>query len=253
MSLKKLYFIFAIIILPLSATALQVISVLTFEPEMIFIEGGTFTMGCTSEQENDCQDREKPVYQVTLSSYFIGKFPITQAQWLAVMGSNPSIFKVENLPIENVSWNDAQEFIKKLNQITDKQYRLPTEAEWEFAARGGNKTLGYKYSGSNNIIDVAWYQDNSNSKTQPVGTKQPNELGIYDMSGNVWEWCSDWYGNFNNASIINPTGNASGTNRVIRGGCWFNNANSTRVSYRNYNKPDYRNNIFGFRLAQSSE
>ena len=155
--------------------------------EMVRVEGGTFRMGATSEQEADDWDREKPVHSVTLSSYYIGKTEVTQALWKAVMGSNPSYFKSDNQPVENVSWNDCHEFIRKLNALTGQNFRLPTEAEWEFACRGGNNSRGYKYSGSNNLGSVAWYDGNSGNKTHPVGTKAPNELGIYDMSGNVWE------------------------------------------------------------------
>ena len=157
--------------------------------EMVRVEGGTFHMGATSEQKDEAWDREKPVHSVTLSSYYIGKTEVTQALWQAVMGSNPSNFKGSNLPVECVCWNDCQEFIQKLNSLTGRNFRLPTEAEWEFACRGGNNSRGYKYSGSNNLGSVAWYDDNSGGQTHPVATKAPNELGIYDMSGNVWEWC----------------------------------------------------------------
>ena len=186
---------------------------------MIFVQGGIFTMGCTSEQGSDCEDDEKPSHSVTLSNFYIGKYEVTQKQWKAVMGNNPSKFTgCDDCPVENVSWNDVQEFITKLNQLTGKVYRLPTEAEWEYAARGGNISKGYKFSGSNNIDYVAWYYVNSSSKTHSVGQKQPNELGIYDMSGNVWEWCSDWYKGYpNSTEVFNYTNQA----RVVRGGCWF--------------------------------
>ena len=151
--------------------------------EMARVEGGTFRMGATSEQEDEADSDETPVHSVTLSGYYIGKTEVTQALWQAVMGSNPSRFKGSDLPVECVSWNDCQEFIKKLNRLTGRNFRLPTEAEWEFACRGGNNSRGYKYSGSNDIDNVAWYWDNSGEKTHPVGTKAPNELGIYDMSG----------------------------------------------------------------------
>ena len=159
------------------------------EPEMIFVQGGTFTMGCTSEQGEVCWDHEKPAHQVTLSDFYIGKYEVTQEQWRAVMGNNPSHFTGdEHLPVENVLFNEVQEFITILNSLTGKKYRLPTEAEWEYAARGGRNSLGFMYSGSNTVGNVAWYSGNSNEKTHPVGTKTPNELGIYDMSGNVMEW-----------------------------------------------------------------
>ena len=216
--------------------------------EMIAVKGGTFTMGCTSEQGGDCDNDEKPTHNVTLSDYYIGKFEVTQELWKAVMGSNPSNWKGDNLPVETVSWNDVQKFIEKLNQKTGANFRLPTEAEWEYAARGGNKSRGYKYSGSNNIGDVAWYTDNSGSKTHQVGTKSPNELGIYDMSGNVPEWCQDWYGNYSSSSQSNPTGSSSDSGRVLRGGSWGGNAGNCRVSYRGYSNPDIRGND-GFRLV----
>ena len=216
--------------------------------DMIAVKGGTFTMGCTSEQ-SDCWGDEKPTHNVTLSDYYIGKFEVTQELWQAVMGSNPSDFKGNNLPVEQVSWNDVQEFITKLNQKTGANFRLPTEAEWEYAARGGNKSRGYKYSGNNTIGNVAWYWDNSNEKTHQVGTKSPNELGIYDMSGNVWEWCQDWYGDYSSGSQTNPTGPSSGSKRVLRGGGWYGYAGSCRVSLRLYYGPDYGINYNGFRLV----
>lgn len=200
--------------------------------EMVHVEEGTFTMGATAEQGDDAYDNEKPAHEVTLSNYVIGKFEVTQALWTAVMGNNPSRFKGENRPVECVSWNDCQAFVKKLNGLTGENFRLPTEAEWEYAARGGNKSKGYKYSGSNDIDEVAWYDGNSGSLTHPVGTKKPNELGIYDMSGNVWEWCNDWYGVYTSTPANNPIEPSSGGYRVIRGGSWYYNARFCRVSHR---------------------
>ena len=220
--------------------------------EMVFVEGGTFTMGATAEQESDAYDFESPTHSVTLSSYYIGKYEVTQAQWRAVMGSNPSLFAGDNLPVEQVSWNDIQEFITKLNQQTGKTFRLPTEAEWEYAARGGNKSKGYKYSGSNTVDDVAWYNNNSSNTTHPVGQKAPNELGIYDMSGNVWEWCQDWYGSYSSDSQTNPTGPNSGSGRVLRGSSLLGDVVSCRISYRIFIDPDSRY-IYGFRLVCVSE
>ncbi|MGM9868326.1 MAG: SUMF1/EgtB/PvdO family nonheme iron enzyme [Sodaliphilus sp.] len=228
--------------------------------EMVSVEGGTFTMGATAEQGSDAFNWEKPAHQVTLSSYMIGKTEVTQALWEAVMDSNPSEFKGADLPVENVSWDDCQEFITKLNALTGKNFRLPTEAEWEFAARGGNKSCGYKYCGSNNIDEVAWYDGNSyegNSSflffkkrtTHPVATKSPNELGIYDMSGNVWEWCNDWYDDYSSSSQTNPKGPNSGSVRVYRGGGWNDDAWGCRVSYRDNDYPTFRYDNLGLRLA----
>ena len=221
---------------------------------MVEVKGGTFTMGATSEQGNEAYSEEKPAHKVTLSSYHIGKYEVTQEEWKAVMGNNPSKFKEANKPVERVSWNDCQEFIKKLNLLTGLQFRLPTEAEWEYAARGGSKSQGYKYSGSNNIDDVAWYGDNSSETTHQVGTKkQPNELGIYDMSGNVWEWCSDWYSDsyYSSSPTTNPTGPTTGYDRVDRGGSWINSARLCRVPIRNGVNSGYRSYGIGFRLVHS--
>ena len=219
--------------------------------EMVKVEAGTFMMGATSEMKNPYDD-EKPVHQVTLTNdYYMGKYEVTQALWQAVMGSNPSNFKGDNLPVEEVSWNDCQEFISKLNSLTGRKFRLPTEAEWEYAARGGKKSRSYQYSGSSNISDVAWYDGNSVNKTHPVGTKQANELGIYDMTGNVWEWCSDWYGFYSSSSQTNPTGADSGSSRVFRGGSWYGNARYCRLSFRDCTPPDCRGYNLGLRLALS--
>ena len=219
--------------------------------EMVKVEAGTFMMGATPEMEKPNSD-EKPLHQVTLiNDYYMGKYKVTQALWEAVMGSNPSYFKGDNLPVEKVSWNDCQEFISKLNSLTGRKFRLPTEAEWEYAARGGKKRRGYQYSGSSNITDVAWYDGNSGSKTHPVGTKQANELGIYDMSGNVYEWCSDWYGSYSSSSQTNPTGADSGSSRVIRGGCWDGFARFCRLSYRGRIPPYICSYYLGLRLALS--
>ena len=218
--------------------------------DMVEVVGGTFTMGATAEQGSDAGKAEKPAHQVTLSSYMIGKTEVTQELWEAVMGSNPSEFNGSNLPVENVSWEDCQTFIRKLNALTDKNFRLPTEAELEFAARGGNNSRGYKYSGSNTVSNVAWYKDNSSSTTHPVATKAPNELGIYDMSGNVEEWCNDGYGDYTSASQTNPTGPNSGSSRVYRGGSWFYYAFACRVSGRGYtDETTLRGSDFGLRLV----
>ena len=219
--------------------------------DMVKVEAGTFMMGATSEMQKPYND-EKPVHQVTLTNnYYMGKYEVTQSLWQTVMGSNPSKFKGDDLPVERVSWNDCQEFISKLNSMTGRKFRLPTEAEWEYAARGGKKSRGYQYSGSSNISDVAWYDGNSGSKTHPVGKKQANELGIYDMSGNVWEWCQDRYGSYVSSSQTNPTGADSGAYRVHRGGCWYFNASYCRSSFRIFVTPDYRHYYLGLRLVLS--
>ena len=218
---------------------------------MVYVAGGTFTMGATTEQGSDADSDEKPAHRVTLSSFSIGKYEVTQEEWQAVMGSNPSRFKGAKRPVENVSWNDCQEFIRKLNQLTGRQFRLPTEAEREYAARGGNKSLDYKYAGSSNLGIVAWYDDNSNSQTHDVGQKQPNDLGLYDMSGNVWEWCQDWYDRNYYSSLpqTNPMGPSSGSFRVYRGGSWAISAKYCSVSHRCNDLPDSRCDNLGLRLA----
>ena len=219
--------------------------------DMVKVEAGTFMMDATSEMQNPWDD-VKPVHQVTLTNdYYMGKYEVTQALWKTVMGSNPSNFKGDNLPVEQVSWDDCQEFIDKLNSMTGRKFRLPTEAEWEYAARGGMKSRGYRYSGSGNISDVAWYTDNSDSKTHPVGTKQSNELGLYDMAGNVSEWCQDWYGSYVSSFQTNPTGAVSGSDRVACGGSWYNDARICRSSFRSHCTPDARYGNLGLRLVLS--
>ena len=243
--------------------------------EMVYVEGGTFTMGATAEQGSDYSSDERPTHQVTLSDFYIGKYEVTQQLWEYVMkysgtaadgstmsayasdvwlGSNPtSDYGVGNYyPAYFVSWEDIVNiFIPRLNKITGKTFRLPSEAEWEYAARGGNKSKGYKYSGSNTIGDVAWYSDNASITIHPVGTKAPNELGIYDMSGNVWEWCSDWYYSsyYSSSPSTNPTGPTSGSGHVHRGGGWSFGAMYCRVSSRLFNNPSDRLNRLGFRLV----
>lgn len=199
---------------------------------MVYVEGGTFMMGATLEQGEDAFSNETPVHQVTLSSFFICKYEVTQEEWETVMASNPSRFKGSRLPVDNVSWDDCHIFIQRLNDMTGKKFRLPTEAEWEYAARGGSKSRGYKYAGSNNINNVSWCDENSGGKTHEVGQKEPNELGLFDMSGNVWEWCSDKYGNYVGASLTDPAGAISGLDRVCRGGSWNYNVGGSRVSNR---------------------
>lgn len=247
--------------------------------EMVYVEGGTFIMGAQSDDPNapgydsEAYDWESPVHSVTVSSYYMGKYEVTQGLWEYVMsysgyaadgtqmsayaadvwlGANPSSDdgKGENYPAYFVSYDDIVNiFLPRLNKITGKTFRLPTEAEWEYAARGGNKSKGYKYSGSNTIGDVAWYWVNSSRNPHPVGTTQANELGIYDMSGNVWEWCSDRYGTYSSSSQSDPTGPDSGSSRVDRGGGFRYNAKLCRVSYRGSDDPGNRYRDLGFRLV----
>ncbi|MDP8268442.1 MAG: formylglycine-generating enzyme family protein, partial [Candidatus Tenebribacter davisii] len=252
---------------------------------MVFVKGGTFDMGSYDGFS------EKPKHPIQLASFFIGKYPVTQKEYEGIVGNNPSHFqkikvvksgmlgigrKTEKLtisknPVESVSWYDAVEFcnrksskdgltpcysgtgIETICDFNANGYRLPTEAEWEYAARGGNKSKGYKYSGSNNIGDVAWYTSNSSSKTHPVGTKQANELGIYDMTGNVSEWCNDWFdeGYYENSPTENPHGPSSGSNRVDRGGSWYDYARRYRVADRYDGNPDRSHGNLGFRLLRS--
>lgn len=225
---------------------------------MIRVDGGTFKMGRSSFLN---MSDESPVHDVTLSSYFIGETQVTQKLWKAVMGTTieqqldrlGKQFDLrcvgENYPMCYISWNDCQEFIKKLNELTGMTFRLPTEAEWEYAARGGRKSLGYKYSGSDDVYDVAWCDNNSDNSTHPVGTKKENELWIFDMSGNVFEWCQDWYGSYSSSVQMNPMGPSDGDFRVLRGGCWYYGARDCRVSYRSCENPVIRGSCNGFRLV----
>lgn len=215
--------------------------------KMIRVEGGSFMMGLP-DNDSDAYDEEKPQHRVMISDYYIGETQVTQALWKAVMGNYPSNSKGDNLPVETVSWNDSQEFIKQLNKKTGKTFCLPTEAQWEYAARGGRNSQGFKYAGSNVIDKVAWYCDNG-KKIHPVKHKTANELGLYDMSGNVWEWCQDWEDDYSCSDQTDPQGPSSGSYRVLRGGGYCSGAGYCRVAYRNYSDPGYRSGSFGFRLA----
>jgi len=233
---------------------------------LVRVEGGTFQMGTASGGNND----ERPVYVVTIKTFYMGKYEVTQKEWKEVMGNNPSYFKGDNLPVENVSWLDAIEYCNKRSQMEGftpvyrgsgnnitcdwnaNGYRLPTEAEWEFAAKGGKNNSTVEYSGSNNVGAVSWYSDNSGNKTHQVGTKEPNSLGLYDMSGNVFEWCWDWYGNYSSSAQIDPKGPVSGVSRVIRGGGWGNAATGVRSAYRFDGTPSFRSGSVGLRLVRSS-
>ena len=222
-----------------------------YEFNMVRIDGGAFTMGATSEQGRDAESDENPIHNVVLSSYYMGETEVTQRLWEIVMGSNPSYFKGSKRPVEMVSWNDCMVFMRKLNHLTGLNFRFPTEAEWEFAARGGKGNSRYKYVGSNVITSVAWYDGNSAHQTHEVGTKSPNELGLYDMSGNVWEWCQDWYVDsyLDGKPQRNPNGPSTGSERVVRGGSWNCEIKNCRVSFRDYDSPTIRENDMGFRLA----
>ena len=218
--------------------------------EMVKVAAGTFTMGAHSEVQNP-EEAETPAHKVKLTvPFYLGRTEVTQALWRAVMGTNPSWFEGTERPVEGVSWNDCQKFLARLNAATGKQFRLPTEAEWEYAARGGKKSRGYQYSGSSSPDDVAWYESNSLGTTHDVATKQANELGLYDMSGNVAEWCADWFAPYDSNAQTNPAGPADGTNRVRRGGSYRYEETNCRSSYRD-GCPDGRYATLGFRLALS--
>ena len=218
--------------------------------QMIKVKGGTFMMGATAEMQYPEND-EKPAHQVTLDSYSIGETEVTQALWQAVMGNNPSHFEGDNLPVENVSWKDCQSFVGRLNGLTGQHFRLPTEAEWEYAARGGSSSHRTQFSGSSDLSEVAWYDENSDDKTHPVKSKKANRLGIYDMAGNVWEWCSDRYDSYSDNEQTNPVGATSGSNRVRRGGSWGSHIRRCHSSCRNHCAPGYRDSYIGLRLALS--
>jgi formylglycine-generating enzyme required for sulfatase activity len=259
-----------------------------FEGQMVFVQGGTFMMGNSDgeklksllrfliperkRKDSSYNENGKPIHQVTLSDFYISKFQVMQAQWETIMGNNPSRFKGRSLPVDQISWNDIQVFLQKINEKSGRKYRLPTEAEWEYAARGGQQSRGYLYAGGNNIDEVAWYWKNSgekkisgemiwenmhknNCQTRPVGQKKPNELGLFDMSGNVTEWCNDgyngWIGRYSETPQTNPMGLAYGTSRVLRGGAWDTSSESCRVAYRNGGGPDIHNRSNGFRLAST--
>lgn len=215
---------------------------------MVYVNGGTFMMGATKEQI-DVREDEKPNHKVTLTSFSIGRYEVTQEEWLAVMGNNPSVIRNTKNPVENVSWDDCQTFISKLNELTGRNFRLPTEAEWEFAARGGNHNNGFIYAGNNDLNSIAWYYENSNNTTHKVGSKRPNELGLYDMSGNVWEWCQDIYGFYDVNDGTDPKGPKSGSKRIFRGGSYSYAKEQCRVSSRLSSPPSDKGSNLGFRLA----
>jgi len=234
-------------------SAIETIKVNGVSFNMVKVKGGSLTMNMEFLVFEHFLYYQDSTLNVTVRDFSIGQTEVTQALWLAVMGTNPSEFtgNLQN-PVEMVSWDDCQEFITRLNMLTGKSFRLPTEAEWEYAARGGNKSQGNKYAGSSNIDEVCWYTDNSDATTHAVATKSPNELELYDMSGNVYERCQDWYYedySFISGEQINPTGPDSGTLRVMRGGSYMIDANRCRVSRRGYITPTLKRNYIGLRLA----
>lgn len=241
-------------ILPVKLTPAATIGGKTGSPvefNLLLVKGGMFEMGATSEQEGADAD-EKPVHWVRLSKdFYMGETEVTQALWEFVMGSNnPSTFKDPNHPVEMINWNECQEFIRKLNDLTKAKFRLPTEAEWEYVARGGNKTLRTQYSGSANLDEVAWYYGNSQNSTHPVKTKKPNELGFYDMSGNVWEFCADYKNDYPEGEVTDPVGSKQDKNRVRRGGAWDNkNPGELRVAFRRRVETQTREKGLGLRLV----
>jgi formylglycine-generating enzyme required for sulfatase activity len=217
---------------------------------MVEVKGGIFQMGGTREQGGDACEEESPAHSVKLDTFRICRFQVTQGEWQILMGDNPSHFRGDSsLPVESISWEDAEFFLAHLNSLTSGGYRFPTEAEWEYAARGGSLSRKYKYSGSNIADEVAWTGYNSDGRPHPVGKLKPNELGLYDMGGNIAEWCMDWYGDYASKPLINPRGPSSGELRVLRGGSWAYLPARARVSSRFYNSPDSRIHYYGFRLA----
>ena len=218
--------------------------------KFVKVDGGTFTMGDNSITYFGQKEAEE--HEVEIRTFYIQTTELTQELWEATMGSNPSEDKSsKDNPVTNVSWNVCQDFIQKLNEVTEKEYRLPTEAEWEFAAKGGNLSKGYKYAGSDNLGEVAWYAENSNKKIHPVAKKKTNELGLYDMSGNVWEWCQDWYCGYIVEPMINPKGPDTGETKIIRGGSWYFLPAHCLLARRYYGNPSEKGNRGGFRIALS--
>lgn len=229
----------------------QKLMIKEIEKSMISIDGGIFTMGCTSDQGSECTHDEFPIHQVQLSDIKLLKTEVTQEMWMSVMGINPSFNKrSDQFPVENVSFTDIEKFIDSLNAMTLHKYRLPTEAEWEFAARGGRKTKNTLYSGSSDAQSVSWNIGNSSNTTHIAGYKNANELGVFDMSGNVWEWCSDWYGEYHSSEESDPRGAVYGTDKVIRGGSYSGSIWFCRNAIRMHYAPSYKSHFIGFRLAE---
>lgn len=247
--LKHLVKSMVILVIMLPVTTLAQNTNNPSEIEMIFVEGGTFQMG-SDENDEYAERMEKPKHEVSVSDFQIGKHEVSQWLWENIMGTNPSQIKGKALPVTNVSWNDVQEFIKRLNKMTKKKYRLLTEAEWEYAARGGNQSQGFIFIGSNNSDSVAWHFDNSDKTPHEIGSKQPNELGIYDMGGNIQEWVNDWYDGYSNDSQTNPTGpKSSKIGKILRGGSYAILPEYGRPAWRCVSNPNFRSPFIGFRLA----
>lgn len=226
------------------------------DDNMLKIDGGTFTMGCSNPSDTECYYWEKPRHTVVLNTFALGKFTVTQKEWKGIMGTTPAAKYCAECPVVNVSWNDAEMFINKLNQLSNKNYRLPTEAEWEYAAKGGNQGHGYKYAGGDNAMNVAWYDSLISHEVHAVGQKKANELGLFDMSGNVWQWCSDWFDDkyYSKSPSHNPTGPPAmaGENaRSLRGGSWWGPLKDCRVANRDKYPPDSKDDDVGFRLARN--
>jgi formylglycine-generating enzyme len=220
-------------------------------PEMALVEGGTFRMGAAVAGSD-----EIPVHTVTVGTFLIGRYEVTQKQWREVMGNDARVNYFpgcDSCPVERVSWFSVQEYLDRISRMSGKKFRLPTEAEWEYAARGGRFSLNFKFAGSNDPDEVAWRDGNSSVRTHPVGQKKPNELGLYDMSGNVWEWCSDWYHPkyYSESLAVNPEGPPEGTFRVMRGGSWFHDSSGLRVTDRDRSNPSFRQGFVGFRICCS--
>jgi formylglycine-generating enzyme required for sulfatase activity len=266
---KMLFSIFLLVIVLIIAVAVGAQT--STSTDFVFIQGGTIIMG-SPVSERDRYNNEGPQHQVTVSSFYMGKYEVTQKEYQEVMGSNPSYFKGDNLPVENVNWYEAIAYCnqRSLNEgltpayrgsgdniIFDREasgYHLPTEAEWEYAAKGGNRDSNiYLYAGSNDAETVGWYDRNSEGTSRPVGSKAPNTLGLYDMSGNVGEMCWDRHGNYGEENQANPTGAVSGTSRVGRGGCWYYGVQFLRTSFRAYINPSVRYSYVGFRLVRSAK
>ena len=249
-------------VFPVSGSRDKIVQLGQAKFEMVYVEGGTFRMGATEEQGEDAKSNERPVHEVSLADFMIGQCTVTQALWMEVMGKNPSLGKRGgNYPVNKVSWVDCQKFIRRLNSQTGLKFRLPTEAEWEYAARGGKKSKGYRYAGSDNPDRVGWYKENSWEKcdaegnrlwhVHEAGGKKANELGIFDMSGNLWEWCQDWAGDYDTRAWTDPKGSLAGSARVVRGGCFRAVAGRCRVSARWEYVPDQSRDFLGLRLVLS--